>query len=86
MDLDNSGYDSVQFITLNCAGFKQNSTYVDHLCRKYDCLFFIETWLTKAEEHLLDYYKNVFHVITAVMAKQNRRFCRGFHLQEYNIR
>ena len=71
MDLDSSSYDSVQFVTLNCAGFKQNSTYIDHLCRKYDCLFFNETWLTKAEEHLLDYYKRDFHVLFQQAAKNS---------------
>ena len=51
-----------KLITLNCNGFKSNSTFIDKIIHQNDCIFLNELWLTHAEKHLLHDYKRDFHV------------------------
>lgn len=53
---------NIDFISLNCYGYKGNCVYIDKLTKTHDCLSLSELWLTQSEFHLLHNYKNDFHI------------------------
>lgn len=54
---------NTKFITLNCHGFKSNSTYITKISQSYDIIYLSELWITEAEKHLLHNYNHNFHVL-----------------------